>query len=97
MAAVNEQLKNGTFRIRGKKVETTIQPATDYFLAEVSACRSPRACRSVRSTTSPPSPKAEGSSSRCAGRANGCCGWGVLLQRWEAVDDGRCWCCRRCC
>ncbi|PSC69985.1 methionine-S-oxide reductase [Micractinium conductrix] len=34
VAAVNEQLKNGTFRIRGKKVETTIQPATDYFLAE---------------------------------------------------------------
>eukprot|EP00887_Chlorella_sp_A99_P000113 scaffold16.g113.t1 len=42
VAEVNEQLAKGTFRIRGKQasdtatpvVETTIEPATDYYLAE---------------------------------------------------------------
>jgi len=36
VAAANEALANGTFRpVVGKKVATTIEPATDYYLAEV--------------------------------------------------------------
>jgi hypothetical protein len=35
VAEMNEKLKQGLFRLTGKKVETTIEPATDYYLAEV--------------------------------------------------------------
>ncbi|KAI3425163.1 hypothetical protein D9Q98_008934 [Chlorella vulgaris] len=34
VAEMNEKLKQGLFRLTGKKVETTIEPATDYYLAE---------------------------------------------------------------
>lgn len=35
VAATNEKLASGLFRLPGKKVQTTIEPATDYYLAEV--------------------------------------------------------------
>ncbi|PRW33638.1 hypothetical protein C2E21_7673 [Chlorella sorokiniana] len=34
VAAVNEQLAAGAFRLPGKKVATTIEPACDYYIAE---------------------------------------------------------------
>lgn len=36
VAAVNEQLAAGAFRLPGKKVATTIEPACDYYIAEAS-------------------------------------------------------------
>lgn len=39
VAAVNEQLAAGAFRLPGKKVATTIEPACDYYIAEASGHR----------------------------------------------------------
>lgn len=40
VAAVNEQLAGGAFRLPGKKVATTIEPACDYYVAEASCAPS---------------------------------------------------------
>ena len=34
VAAVNEKLASGAFRLPGKQVVTTIEPAGDYYIAE---------------------------------------------------------------